>query len=56
MNNIEREMEQFALQVSYIVGLQSNGKYEELEAYQLIKKLWKRLKKTKKEIQQDGRD
>ena len=55
MNNeqqrtITEEMEYFALQVGYIVGLQSNDAFDEPTAYLKIKKLWKRLKKRKKQI------
>jgi hypothetical protein len=40
-------LESFAEQVGLIVGLQSNGKLSQEQAYAQIRKLWKGLKQSK---------
>ncbi|MBD2503670.1 DUF7219 family protein [Anabaena azotica] len=43
-------LQEFSQKVSYITGLQTNGKLESDEAYEQIKILWKQLKRSKKEL------
>ena len=43
-------LQEFAQKISYITGLESNGKLEPDEAYEQIKILWKQLKRSKKEL------
>lgn len=40
-------LQEFAKRVSYISGLQTNGKLSSQEAFEEIKCLWERLKKSK---------
>ncbi len=42
-----QNLEQFAERIGLIVGLQSNGKMPQSEAYEEIRKLWKELKISK---------
>ena len=51
---IRQDLANYAARVSYIVGLESNDKYTEKEAYSKLKHLWKKLKKRKKAIQTNG--
>ncbi len=43
-------LQEFAQRVSYICGLESNNKISTHEAYNQIKNLWHKLKKSKKEL------
>jgi len=42
-----QNLESFADRVGLIVGLQSNGKISQEEAYTEIRKIWKNLKESK---------
>lgn len=44
------EMVKFVTSVSYIVGLEGNGKLSSEEAYKKIKSHWKELKTNKKAL------
>jgi hypothetical protein len=41
-------LQEFAQKVSFISGLQTNGKLEPEQAYEQVKSLWKQLKQSKK--------
>lgn len=43
-------LQQFAQQVSYLCNLEANGKITPQETYEEIKKFYKQLKKSKKEL------
>ena len=43
-------LQEFANQVSLICGLETNGKISAEEAYDRIKKIWKELKASKKNL------
>lgn len=43
-------LQEFAQDVGYICNLQSNGKFSPEEAYKKIKKRWKQLKRSRKEL------
>jgi hypothetical protein len=43
-------LQEFAQRVSFICNLETAGKIETLEAYEQIKKLWKKLKNSKQEL------
>ncbi|MGB5715321.1 MAG: hypothetical protein WBM44_30965 [Waterburya sp.] len=43
-------LQQFAQQVSYLCGLEANGKLTPKDTYDEIKKFWKQLKQSKKEL------
>jgi hypothetical protein len=43
-------LQEFAQRVSYLCGLESNGKIAPKEAYQQIKELWQKLKESGKEL------
>jgi hypothetical protein len=43
-------LQEFAQRVSLISGLQTNGKLSPEESYQQIHRLWKQLKRSKKEL------
>lgn len=43
-------LQQFAQQVSYLCGLESNGKISPEDAYDEIKKFWRKLEQSKKEL------
>ena len=43
-------LQQFAQQVSYLCALETNGKISSQDAYDEIKKFWKKLKQSKKEL------
>lgn len=43
-------LQEFTNKISYIVGLETNGKLTAQEAYKQIKKLWKGLKTSKKNL------
>ena len=43
-------LQEFAQKVSYICGLETNGKISSAEAYDRIKQLWHQLKASKKNI------
>jgi hypothetical protein len=45
-----QNLESFADRVGLIVGLQSNGKISQEEAYKQIRKLWKQVKLSKDEL------
>jgi len=50
-----QNLESFAEKVGLIVGLQSNGKLSQEQAYAQIRRLWKGLKQSK-DILIDGQD
>ena len=43
-------LQQFAQQVMYLCGLEANGKMSPEDTYNEIKKFWKQLKHSKKEL------
>ena len=43
-------LQQFAQQVIYLCGLEANGKMSPEDTYNEIKKFWKQLKQSKKEL------
>jgi len=43
-------LQEFAQQVSYLCNLEANGKIEPEDAYDEIRKFWKQLKHSKKEL------
>jgi hypothetical protein len=43
-------LQEFKTQIGYIVSLETNGKLSSTEAYKRIKKLWKELKNSKKNL------
>lgn len=43
-------LQEFSQRISYICALETGGKLTSIEAYQEIRQLWKRLKKSKKEL------
>lgn len=43
-------LQEFAQKVSYICGLETNGKISSVEAYNRIKQLWHQFKTSKKNI------
>ncbi|MEO1671623.1 MAG: hypothetical protein AAFR77_12700 [Cyanobacteria bacterium J06631_2] len=43
-------LQEFAQKVSYVCGLESNGKISTAESYDRIKQLWRELKASKKEL------
>ena len=43
-------LQQFAQQVSYLCSLEANGKITPHDTYDEIKKFWKQLKQSKKEL------
>ncbi|BAZ43463.1 hypothetical protein NIES4102_04640 [Chondrocystis sp. NIES-4102] len=43
-------LQEFAQQVAYICGLETNGKVTSAEAYDRIKKVWQELKTSKKQL------
>jgi hypothetical protein len=43
-------LQEFAQKISYICNLETAGKISSPYAYQEIKKLWKQLKKSRKEL------
>jgi hypothetical protein len=45
-----QNLESFAERVGLIVGLQSNGKLSQENAYAQIRKIWKRLSESKKDL------
>lgn len=47
---LNKEFIYFANQVGLIVGLESNGKIDTLEAYKKIKSIWKEVKNKKKKL------
>ena len=46
-------LQEFALRVAYISNLETNGKLSPADAYQQIRRLWKQLKRSKKQLQMD---
>ncbi|MEL6930896.1 MAG: hypothetical protein AAFO95_20055 [Cyanobacteria bacterium J06600_6] len=48
-------LQEFAHKVSYICGLESNGKISSEDSYTQIKQLWRELKASKKELL-DGKE
>jgi hypothetical protein len=50
-----QNLESFADRVGLIVGLQSNGKISQEQAYSQIKKLWKDIKQSKDVLLNAGR-
>ena len=49
-----QNLESFADRVGLIVGLQSNGKIGQEQAYSQIKKLWKEIKQSKDALLKAG--
>ncbi|MEB3227373.1 MAG: hypothetical protein VKJ27_03235 [Synechocystis sp.] len=43
-------LQEFAQRVSFICNLETAGKIDTLEAYEQIKKLWKKLRDSKREL------
>ena len=43
-------LQEFAQRVSFISGLETGGKISSEEAYNEVKKLWKKLRKSKKNL------
>jgi hypothetical protein len=43
-------LQEFAQRVSYVCGLETGGKIAPEDAYEQIKHLWKKLKKSKKNM------
>ena len=43
-------LQEFATQIGYICGLETNGKITSIEAYRQVKQLFKELKQSKKEL------
>lgn len=43
-------LQEFSQRISFICGLESNGKLSPEESYQEIRTLWKQLKRTKKQL------
>lgn len=43
-------LQEFAQQVAYICGLETNGKVTSAEAYDRIKKVWQELKTSKEKL------
>ena len=43
-------LQQFAQQVSYLCGLEANGKMSPEDTYDEIKQFWQQLKRSKKEL------
>ncbi|MBD2255659.1 DUF7219 family protein [Nostoc parmelioides] len=46
----DANLQEFAQKVGYITALETNGKVSTHEAYKQIKRLWKQLKRSKKEL------
>ncbi len=44
-------LQEFAQRVSYVCGLETGGKIPPEDAYEEIKSLWKKLKKSKKNLE-----
>lgn len=49
----DANLQEFAHRVAYLCGLETNGKITTREAYHEIKKLWKQLKESNKELFKD---
>ncbi|MEH2168354.1 MAG: hypothetical protein V7K41_17220 [Nostoc sp.] len=47
-------LQEFSQKISYITCLETGGKLSQEEAYEQIKKLWKQLKHSKKQLAVDG--
>lgn len=47
---IEESLHEFKQHVGIIISLEEGGKYSPEEAYKKLKKLWKTLKKSKKNL------
>ena len=43
-------LQEFSQRIGYICSLQANGKLQSDEAYEEIKQLWKKLKRSKKNL------
>lgn len=43
-------LQEFTQKIGYVCALETNGKISAQEAYERIKKLWKQLKASKKEL------
>ena len=46
----DANLKEFATKIGFVCGLESNGKLSADEAYKQIKELWKRLKRSKKNL------
>lgn len=46
----DSNLQEFAQKIGFICGLEANGKISPAEAYDRIKKLWKELKVSKKNL------
>jgi len=44
-------LREFAVRIGQLCGLEANGKISQPEAYQRIRKLWKTLKSSRKNLQ-----
>ncbi|MGB3759214.1 MAG: hypothetical protein WBA07_23010 [Rivularia sp. (in: cyanobacteria)] len=47
----DANLQEFARRASYICNLETNGKVSAEKAYREIKKLWKELKNSKRQLQ-----
>jgi len=47
---LNANLQEFANKVSFICGLEANGKITPLEAYDKIKHLWDKLRESKKNL------
>lgn len=54
-NNLvfDANLQEFAQRVSYVCGLETNGKITTREAYDEIKNLWQQLQQSQEELWQD---
>jgi hypothetical protein len=43
-------LQEFAQKVTFIIGLDSNGKLSSEDSYRQVKALWKELKRSKKQL------
>ena len=48
---LNANLQEFAQRVGYLVALETGGKLSTEEAYAEIRKLWKQLKRTKKQLE-----
>jgi hypothetical protein len=48
---LDANLQEFAQRVGYLVALENGGKLSTEDAYAEIRKLWKQLKRTKKQLE-----
>ena len=51
-----QNLESFAVRVGLVVGLQSNGKVSQEQAYGQIRRIWKELKESKDALLNSTKD